>query len=101
MPYNLIFQIIVFSSLGAVVIILGRALPRIEDESVISRSRRGYFERISKKIPLERLDEAINIFLHKALRKIKIVLMKADNVVSEKLHNFSKKDKSGGPGILP
>jgi len=101
MPYNLIFQIIVFSSLGAVVIILGRALPRIEDESVISRSRRGYFERISKKIPFERIDEAINVFLHKALRKIKIVLMKADNVVSEKLHNFGKKDKSGGPGILP
>ena len=101
MPYNLILQIIVFASLGTVVVILGRALPRIEDESAVSQSRRGYLERISKKIPFERLDEAINIFFHKVLRKVKIVIMKADNVVSEKLHNFGKKGKSGGPGILP
>jgi len=88
MPYSFILQTIFFVSLGAAVIVIARALPRVEDEMMAKRSIKGRIEILIGKIPLEKMDESLNLFLHKVLRRLKVVILKADNIVSGKIHGL-------------
>ncbi len=98
MNYSLLLEVIIFVSLGAMVLILARALPRVEDESMAARRERKLGEK-SAILPLEKIDAAINVFLHKTLRKLKVFVMKIDNAISDKLRSFNKKETA--PKALP
>lgn len=91
MNYSLLLEVAIFVSLGSMVLILARALPRVEDESIAVRRGRKLSRR-SAMFPLEKIDAVINVFLHKTLRKLKIFVMKIDNAISEKLRSFNKKE---------
>ena len=91
MNYSLLLEVIIFVSLGSMVLILARALPRVEDESMAVRRGKKLHGR-SAMIPLEKIDATINVFLHKTLRKLKVFVMKIDNAISEKLRNFNKRE---------
>ena len=102
MPYSFILQTLFFVSLGAVVVIIARALPRVEDEMMAKRSIKGRIETLIGKIPLEKMDESLNLVVHKILRRLKVVILKADNIVSGKLRGLKGSDKklnlpSSGP----
>jgi hypothetical protein len=100
MLYNFILETVIFAGIGTLILILARALPRIEDENAVNRSRKGRLSKIAKKIPLDKIDDSLNLVLHKALRKIKVMIMKADNLVTEKLKNVrSDSNKKPGTGI--
>ncbi|MFA4999563.1 MAG: hypothetical protein WC519_02470 [Parcubacteria group bacterium] len=100
MLYSFVLETIIFLALGALILLLARALPRIEDETTVHRPRKEKLTQIAKKIPLDKIDDSLNLIVHKALRKIKIVIMKADNFVTEKLKNVrGDSNKKNGTGI--
>ncbi len=83
-------------SLGAIIFLVARALPRIsETESV------GVFEKKANRwssFPFEKIDAVINAFVEKSLRKIKLILMKTDNMASRHLNKFKKNGDNGNNG---
>src|SRR5258708_3104836 len=78
---------ILMVSLGTILYVSVRTLPRIEESGI--HEKKGVLERwIASEIP-ERIDMALNGFLFKFLRKFKIVLLKTDNSVSERLKKIN------------
>lgn len=81
-----ITQIILVLSLGAIVFITARALPRLPEEEKNEPGRpRSWTLAIEKKLPLERLDAGIHSLVEKVLRKTKLILMRVDNAVNRQL----------------
>lgn len=91
--YNFILQIIVFSSLGLVIYLMARALPRVSDSGAPPRGP-GFFDRLMSRLPMAKIDENINSFFAKFLRRSKVVVMKIDNFINHRLGRLTK--KSGG-----
>lgn len=81
--YELILQLILMLSLAVVVYLMAIAIPRVE-ETKAKNNNNG-----STSLPLEQLDDFLNSVKDKLLRRLKIVVMKADNFISKQL----KKDK--------
>lgn len=90
--YNFIFQLIIFVSLGVIIYLFARALPRVENENVSSRQLPLLDSFLSARI-LDRADNIAKTILEKILRRIKIIVMKVDNFVSEHLGKLKKGDK--------
>lgn len=81
--FKFIFTITLMSSLGLVLYLMARALPRIEEEEV---KKQGLLEKwMASGIP-EKVDNLINSFLEKFLRKAKIYLLKIDNFLAQRLN---------------
>lgn len=95
MLYSFFLQLIMMVSLGAIVYIFASAVPRIEDEEEISRQH-GFWERLVKKIPLDRIDNSFNLFLQKTFRHIKVFLMKMDNLVTSRLDRLKNVNGQNG-----
>lgn len=80
-------------SLGTVLYVLVRSLPRI-DEEPSGASEQGPFERwIASEIP-ERIDQTVNAFMDKFLRKLKIFLLKVDNSLTNRLQKIKSSNGS-------
>lgn len=88
--YNLILQILVFTSLGLVIYLLARAVPRVEDAPAPVRGP-NFFDKLMAKIPMAKIDGAINSSLAKFLRKIKVLILKIDNFANDRLGKLTKK----------
>jgi hypothetical protein len=88
---------ILMIAMGTVLYLLVRAMPRIgEQESSI---KSGIVARwMASEIP-EKIDYALNNFLLKFLRKLKVSILKFDNVVTKKLHNIKSENENGKPKI--
>ncbi len=91
--YNFVLQIIVFSSLGLIIFLMARALPRVSDAAEPPRGP-NFFDKLMAKLPMAKIDEGINSFLAKFLRKSKVVVMKIDNFINHRLGKLGR--KSGG-----
>ena len=79
-------------SLGMVLYVVVRTLPRVEDSGV--PEKRGIWEKwIASGVP-EKIDKWLNAFLAKFLRKVKIVLLKMDNSITSRL-NKVRQDANG------
>ena len=88
--YDLVLQIIVFASLGFIIYLMARALPRVEDAMQPPRGP-NFIERIFAKIPMSKMDQDINNFLARFLRKLKVVVLKVDNFINDRLGKLTKK----------
>lgn len=80
--FDFIIQLVIVGSLGAIIVILGRALPRVE-EHVAMNDRRGMIDRMMGHVPMSAIDSAIASFLEKALRKVRVVNLKIENWVND------------------
>lgn len=92
-----ILNIVLMLSLGTVLFIVARALPRVQEEEGSENTGRknGLLERwVTSEIP-ERVDEFLSTFLSKTLRKLKVFLLKIDNNLSSHLKKI-KPDASRG-----
>lgn len=99
--YDFLLQIIVFLSLGFLIYLLARALPRLPEEAAVD-GRRDYFGRLVKKLPLERVDVFLNMFFGKALRRMRIMVLKVDNLLNRYLSKVKKsEDKVNGENKNP
>ncbi len=83
---NLFLEITLLTSLAIIVYLMASALPRMEDEK--GEEENGGSRRSS--LPLDKLDELLLRAKDKFLRKMKVVVMKADNLISKQLR--SKKE---------
>lgn len=92
--YNFILEIALMVSLGVMVYLIARAVPRVEDETAEPRGRSRLDDLLSS-VPLSRLDAALGNFLEKVLRKTRLVLMRLDNVVGGHLNRVKKFNKVG------
>ncbi len=81
-----ILTTILMASLGTMLYLVARSLPRVGEEA---SDKKNFLDRLaSSEIP-EKIDTAFNGFLLKYLRKLKIVLLKVDNFITEKLKKIS------------
>lgn len=101
---NFILEIALMLSLGIMVYLFGRAVPRIGDEVSPSANK---FDHWFNSLRLEKVDVIFSNFLEKFLRKIKVVLMQMDNVTSNYLDKIRKgnlesngRNKEGKPSLF-
>ncbi len=91
--YNFILQILIFLSLGLIIYLLAKAAPRVGNEPAPARPNP--FDKLMAKVPMAKIDENINSFLAKFLRKSKVVIMKIDNFINHRLGRLTKKNGNG------
>jgi hypothetical protein len=77
--------------MGGMVYMLARALPRIND---FSTKENPEIETPKTLVYIEKADEQFKKTTEKILRKIKVIVMKADNYLSDKLSGFRKKKEN-------
>lgn len=92
--YNFILEIALMVSVAAMIYLVARAVPRVEDETAEPRGKSKLDDFLSS-VPLSKLDAALSNSLEKVLRRTRLVLMKLDNVVSRYLHKVKKFNKVG------
>lgn len=93
--YNFVLQTIVLISLGAIIYLFARALPRVS-EAVSLEPRRRSLEEFLKKIPLEKADAFSSYWLERFLRKLKIVILRFDNLLTKHLKNLKQRAVGNG-----
>ncbi len=90
-----IFTIILMVCLGAVLYLVVQALPRIEEAP---SDDRGFFDRWAHSEIPEKIDNAVNTFLLKFLRKVKVFILKIDNALAKHLQKI-KPEENKRPAI--
>ena len=82
-------------SLGTIAYLVVRAMPRVRDAYPSDR-KGGVLERwLTSELP-EKLDLAFNSFLAKSLRRVKIFVMKADNLLTYRLSRVKQPENGNG-----
>ena len=92
--YNFILQFLIMTSLAIIVYLVARATPRIDENIVFSKSKNSFFDNIVHKLPLEKIDLMSSNLLEKLLRRVKIIILKIDNILTKKLGNFKSVSSS-------
>ena len=82
-------------ALATILFLAIRALPRIEEpEGIIKQN---VFERwLTSGVP-EKLDTTLNTFLAKTLRKSRVLVLRVDNYVNNKLKHITHENGNGKP----
>lgn len=96
--HSFILEIFIMLSLGTVIFLVARALPRISDFEASAGETEKCEKRWWSALPLEKIDKIFNAFLEKTLRRVKLILMKLDNMVSRHLGKFKKNDNANNSG---
>jgi hypothetical protein len=91
-----IFTDIFMLSLGAVLYLMVRALPRIAEEP---SEKKNFLDRWAHSDIPEKMDTALNGFLLKFLRKVKILVLKVDNALSKELRKIKSEENGAKPAI--
>jgi len=86
-----IFTTVLMFCLLAVLYLMVRALPRIAEEP--SAESRGLLDRWAHSEVPEKIDIALNGFLFKFLRKIKVAVLKVDNNLGSHLQKMKAKEE--------
>lgn len=92
--YNFILQTATVVSLGVVIYLLSRA---VERSGEIPASEPNRFDKFMAKLPLAKIDAALNSFFGKFLRKSKVVVMKVDNLLNEYINKLKKENGNSNP----
>ncbi len=85
--YNFILQIITMLSLGVMIYLIARAVPRVSEEIPRPESK---VDRWFIFLRIEKIDSLFGNFLEKFLRRIKLIIMKLDNITSDHLDKIKK-----------
>ena len=93
--YDLILQVVLMGSLAVVVYVVALAMPRVEQAD----SKLGKIRDWISSLPYHHIDEAIESYKDKILRKAKIVVMKIENFINKNLNKDKDQGGLGGPQI--
>lgn len=85
---SFILEIIMVASLGVVLYLFARALPRVDDVLVSPGDKKLRTHWLT--VYLEKADEWLKVVFEKFLRRVKVLLLKLDNIVSKRLNKFKK-----------
>jgi hypothetical protein len=87
--YAFLLQLTFMAGLGIVAFILLRAVPRVPvDEPEPSFASR--FAEFLNRLPLHHVDDRINAFIFKALRRFRVVVLKVDNRLARQIDRVKK-----------
>ncbi|TSC60367.1 MAG: hypothetical protein LiPW15_245 [Parcubacteria group bacterium LiPW_15] len=93
--FTFIITNIFLISLAAILFMVARVLPRIETPA--EEIKQSPLEKwVTSGVP-EKVDAVLNAFFAKFLRRAKVVIMRVDNSVTNRLQNFAKKEGNGKP----
>lgn len=98
--YDFILQLAMVISLGVIVYLLARAIPRVPDEEPTA-IRQSYFDRWLESVSLLRLDEKVSRVLANFLRRLRIIVLKFDNLLHRHLTRIREKQTNGSGGNKP
>jgi len=96
--YDFILQTSIVLSLGVIIYLIARAVPRIT-ESGTALPRQNTFDRFISRLPLTEIDSAFNSFLEKFLRKAKVLIMKIDNLITNWIGKVKKPSEANPPTL--
>lgn len=88
--YSFLTNIIMLVSLAVMIYLLARALPRVSDADHNTVTHTSAFDKLMDRLPMERLDTALSSFLEKFLRKLKLIVLKIDNVINNYLAQIKR-----------
>ncbi len=93
--FAFILNLLLMICLGTILILVVRVLPRIPDESGVKEEKKTYFERwLISELP-EKADVYLSNLLAKWIRKIRVFIMKADNLLGDHLKKMGAKNGKG------
>lgn len=98
--YDFSINIALIISSGVIIYLLARALPRLEDTAPAPDVAPNAFERFMRRIPLSKIDAALSGFFEKWLRKMRVMVLKAENLVSAGIRRMQSKTSVPPPGSL-
>jgi hypothetical protein len=87
MIYDLIIQLAFITGVATIVIIIARAIPRVDSAAASGVAER-MVDRVLSKIPLAAIDEISSNFFEKTLRKIRVMVLRIENMVTAWIHYF-------------
>ena len=76
-----------FISLAGMVLLVARAMPRVEEDQV---KRKSILDKLAASELPEKLDAALGSTMFKLLRKFRVIILRLDNFVNKEIKNFSK-----------
>ena len=89
--YSLILQLGFFLSLGGIIYVISRALPRISE--VETQPQKPFFlKKWFSQLPLEKFDAYFSEFFEKFLRRARVIMLKADNWVNIKIARMKERE---------
>ncbi|MDP2704085.1 MAG: hypothetical protein Q8P01_02590 [bacterium] len=91
-----ISQILMMLSLAALLYLIAKTLPRIDENPPKTLSLKEHW--VTRRI--EDIDQKIKITLEKLLRRIEVVLLKWENKVSKKVHKLKEESAKTASDIL-
>ena len=81
-----ILEILIMLSLGAILYIIARVMPRIDDRELATVTLKTHWIAVY----IEKIDRRLKSILEKTLRRSGIVILKLDNWVNKKLGKLKK-----------
>lgn len=98
--YEFILQIVIFSSLGVMIYFLAQGLARAgETISAVGTPRRAnFFDRLLRRLPLEKMDASLGAFFEKTLRRLRVFLLKVDNRIHSSLERIRRHGNANSNG---
>lgn len=95
--YDFILQVILFASATLMAFLAARALPRVMPAEN-PKSVWSHIDEWFGRLPLHRLDDRVNSFLFKFLKRSRVVMMKIDNRLTRHLHAVKSRGDSRATG---
>lgn len=93
--YDLILQLSVFLSLGAIIYLISRALPRVNDAEPPAKQPFSFFTWAFANLPFEKMDIMSAGFLEKILRRFRVGILKVDNWLNFKINRVKEINGNG------
>lgn len=94
---SFIFTSILMVSLSTVLYLMARALPRVAED--LETDGKSILDRWGRSHMPEKIDAALNGFLLKFLRKLKVLVLKLDNALSRHLQKVKPEENGKKPNI--
>ncbi len=91
------FTSLLMLSLSAVLYLMVRALPRLAEEP--ETERKNFIDRWAHSQFPEKVDNALNGYLLKFLRKLKVFILKLDNSINHHLQKVKPEENGKKPAI--
>jgi|SRR3989338_2019892 len=98
--YNFILQTIVMVSLGTLIYLAARSLPRVSETDLKPDSLSDVLDRTIKKLPFEKADAAASYYLEVLLRRFKVAVLKLDNLLTRHLQNLKPPAETSKPNLF-
>jgi hypothetical protein len=85
---NYLLEVLMMVSLGLILYLFARALPRVNDADLEAKPTPGLPHWVHEY--LEKIDEWILATIEKTIRRFRLWILKIDNTLSEKLKRFKR-----------